>query len=435
MTLKSLIIIMVMGIATNAVAQSVDIRFFNGKTRQTQKRLQQNIKEYKRIKRENQAYLKSRKKEYKQLKDSLRRVKNPDMSKDSLRYLSRLQKRHLIYTDSLYRLEDMASWDSLNRRAREEAVKRVDEQLHSHPYFQQYNTLLQQMKRYKKELRHYRDSLRSLDTLNRHQIRYLTVQKRKELADKYERDLESNTRRIVNQQAPELPGGFQNDQLEKFKTANEHLKKPINKEQLLSRAQSIDHFKGKEEVLKTAMKDVSELKEKYSKVIDSNDLSTATKVNSLKDEPLARRIVFGGTFQLYIDEITAIDINPEISYRINKRMDAGLGGTYRVTINVRDRGRSVSEQQVFGYRGFAEHHLFKSFYVHAEAESLHARTGQADASVAKWYASFLAGLERHFHIRGKMKGQASVLYNFSNRKNPLYNSPWVFRVGFQWQKK
>ena len=70
----------------------------------------------------------------------------------------------------------------------------------------------------------------------------------------------------------------------------------------------INHFKGKEELLNTEMLNMQELKKKYSSVLSSNDLSTATKRNSLEGKRLTNRLVFGGTFQIHIDQSTSVDV-------------------------------------------------------------------------------------------------------------------------------
>lgn len=430
--MKNFLSITLLLVATHwSVAQSFDVKLFNGKTRQTRERLQQNIKEYKRVKKENLRYLRERKKRYKAMKDSLNafQANSPELSNDSLKYMRQLQRRYFIYTDSLYTLDDIGSWDSLQAATKKEALTITQEQLEGNEYFGRYRQLQSQIGSYRKEIRNYRDSLRAIDSLGREDIKYLMAQKRKELSAEYETGLESVTKEIVNQQAPDLPGGFQNEQLDQFKSANAHLKNRPDKS-LLSKAQSVDYFKGKEEVLKAAMDDVAELKEKYSKVIDSNDLSTATKVNSLKDEPLANRLVFGGTFQLHVDQNTSLDINPEISYRVNKQLDIGLGGTYRLNVETKDLANTIQEKQVVGSRGFVEHLLFRSFYFHGEVEALKGSFQDTTEEFRQWNYSLLAGIERRFTLRGNVEGQVSVLYNFLYADHPLYRSPWSFRFGF-----
>jgi len=416
----------------SSVAQNFDIKLFNGNTKRTKERLQGNIKEYKRIKKENLDYIKERKKRYKAMKDSLNsfEANNSTLSKDSLKLLRKQQMKHFIYTDSLYSMEDIGSWDSLQTASKEKALNVTQEKLEGNEYYDRYKLLETQIGSYKKEIKTYRDSLKSIDGLDKDQRRLMINQKRQELSKKYETDMESVTKDIVNQKVPNLPGGFQNEKLDSFKEANEHLMNPPDKEKLLSKAQSTDYFKGKTEVLKAAMDEVSSLKEKYSKVIDSNDLSTAVKINSLEEKPMVERFIFGGTFQIHIDDNTSLDLNPEIGYRINKQFDIGLGGTYRLNVATEDFFNSIQEKQVIGYRGFVEHLLMKSFWFHGELEALKGTFQNNTEEFKEWNYSLLVGLERRFTLSGNVSGQVSILYNFMYANHPLYRSPWSFRFGF-----
>ena len=206
-------------------AQNVNIRFFNGKTKRTKDELQQRMKEYQRIKKENQQYLKERKKHYKAMKDSLKNaeVNYPDMAEDSLKMMRKLQKQYFIYTDSLYDPEEMASWDSIKVAGKERALTEGEERLSGNAYFQRYKALEGRIGSYRRDIKQYRDSLKSIDSLDKQEVKLMVIKRRQELSKQYEKDLEGVTRDIVNSKAPDLPGGFENKELEKFKAANEHL--------------------------------------------------------------------------------------------------------------------------------------------------------------------------------------------------------------------
>jgi len=393
------------------------------------------MREYKRIRKEYRQYLKQRKRQYKQVKDSVRSLDSLEflIPKDSLKQLIKSQEEYFVYSDSLYSLKEMASWDRAKKEAKNRSISLAKEKLDGSQYLSRYQNLKKQISSYRKTIKAYKDSLKSIDSLDRDKIRFLVAQKKKELSKEYEGKVESITRDIVNEKAPKLPEGFQNDELTQFQKANSYLKGGMDKDGMvkLSRAQSKDHFKDKQEVLEKAKQEVAKLKKKYSEVSDLHDLSTAKKITSLKEKPLKDRLVFGGTFQLHVDGNTKVDLNPEVSYRLNKKFDAGIGGTYRLTVATRNLPQAIEDPKVMGYRGFLEHKLIKNFYVHGEYEGLKSSIQQnSDRPGKDWYYSFLAGIERRFNLKGKFQGQAQVLYNFNSRNNPLYSSPWVFRVGF-----
>lgn len=224
-----------------------------------------------------------------------------------------------------------------------------------------------------------------------------------------------------------------NPELEKVLQYKDLADEALNVNQ--SKVKGVNYFEGKEDVLLKAMDHSAELKEKYSKVVNSNDLSTATKRSSMEGDSFWERLVFGGTFQIHIDQQTSIDLNPELSYRINKKWDVGIGGNYRLNGEIDDLLGQAQDRQIYGYRVFTEYLLFKDFYAHVEFESLAAKsTAPTDNGQVQWNNSLLAGIERRFNLGKNVQAQISLLYNFMHKDNPLYNSPWNVRFGFSFKK-
>jgi hypothetical protein len=69
------------------------------------------------------------------------------------------------------------------------------------------------------------------------------------------------------------------------------------------------------------------LKQKYSYVPNSNDLSSAVKRSSLKGESLWKRLVIGGNFNVSKTNPVTIDLAPAVGYKLNKLFEAGLTAT------------------------------------------------------------------------------------------------------------
>lgn len=415
--------------------QSYDIRLFDGRITKTKGQVQERLREYKRIRKEYTQYVKERKKQYRHLRDSTGSLDSLqwEVSKDSLMRLAKSKEDYFVYADSLYSLREIATWGKGKQEAKQRGVELIKEKLDGEQYLSRYRELKDRINSHKKTLKVYRDSLRAIDSLDREEVRYMVAQKKKELSGEYGGKLEAITRDMVNEKAPNLPEGFQSRELARFQEANAYLKNGMGDGGLakLSRAQSTDHFRDKQEVLEKAQGEVEKLKKKYSEVNDLHDLSTAKKVGSLQDKPFKERLVFGGTFQLHVDRNTKVDLNPELSYRLNRNLEAGVGGTYRLTVASKELPQSMADPNVMGVRGFVEHKLIGNFYVHGEYEGLKSSIRMnSDRPLRDWHYSFLAGLERRFNLKGKFQGQAQVLYNFNSQHNPLYNSPWVFRVGF-----
>jgi len=411
------------------------MKIYDGRILKTQDQVKARTHEYQKIQKEYRGYLKDRKKLYSALKDSLHSLDSMGLTLpvDSLKKLSGIQEEYFVYADSLYSLKDLSNLESVKRIALDESVSVIREKLSGNQYLAQFDRLKEEIGGYRQVLRQYRDSLGSIDSLSKEELDFMVQQRKQELAKEYGGKLESIAGTLVNEKLPVLPDGFQSEELAQFQKAQGHLAEGLNtdKKVNLSKAQSLDHFKDKQEILENARSEAAKLKKTYSEVNDLHDLSTAKKSSSLSGARFSERLVFGGTFQLHLDEDTKIDLNPELSYRISKKFEAGIGGTYRLTVATKDLPQVMDDPMVMGFRGFVEHRLFKDFFVHGEYEGLKGSIPQVgDLSGKDWYFSFLAGIERRFNLKEKAQAQAQVLYNFNSQGNPSYGSPWVFRVGF-----
>ena len=196
--------------------------------------------------------------------------------------------------------------------------------------------------------------------------------------------------------------------------------------------------------LTAAQSKLTKLKKKYSSVPNSNDLSTATKRNSLKGKPFKERMVIGGNVQLVSSDPLIIDISPVVGYKIDKQFRIAIGATYRARLteypqNSTIAPRGAKDELTYGYRAFGEYSFWKGFYVHAEYERMSREfeiktTSQTptDQYERKWVEAALLGIGKSYSINNKVKGSISLLYNFIyNTKEQVYPNPWVFRVGFE----
>lgn len=415
-----------------SVAQTFDVKLFDKSRGNTLSEVDKNLSEYKKATKENKAFLKGQRKKYKVHQDSIRALKGKRTAKDSVSATERLQKQYFLYTNQWYTEEEIMSWDSTKQTSQTELLEYSKERLEGNYYYDKYIGMNNQISGYHNELKTYKDSLKAAED-DKEKREYLLELKKQELSQQYGKDLETRAQKEATSRANiDFPGN--NPELQQVLQYQDLVKEATQVNQ--SKAKGVNYFEGKEEVLAKAMDQSSELKQKYSKVINSNDLSTATKRSSLEGTTFWDRLVFGGTFQIHIDEQSSIDLNPEISYRINKKWDVGIGGNYRVNAAVEDLLGAIQDRKIYGYRVFTEYQLYKSFYGHVEFESLAARPVDApDGAAVKWNNSLLAGIERRFRLGEAVEAQISLLYNFMHKNNPLYNSPWNVRFGFSFTGK
>ncbi|MBT33471.1 MAG: hypothetical protein CMO01_27730 [Thalassobius sp.] len=147
--------------------------------------------------------------------------------------------------------------------------------------------------------------------------------------------------------------------------------------------------------------------------------------------PLIDRLYFGGNLGFQFGDITYIDVSPLVGYKITDKLSGGVGGTYRYLKN--KIYYPAIESNILGYRFFGRYDITEVVYPYVEYENLSFSYG--DESPRQWYDALFvgAGLFQPIGRRGGIN--LLVLYNLNysatTAMNSIYNSPWVFRVGFQ----
>jgi len=199
----------------------------------------------------------------------------------------------------------------------------------------------------------------------------------------------------------------------------------INKEQALEMA--------KEEAMQLAQKSrhfdqLNKLKGKYSKVVNSNDLSTAVKRNSLKGEPLGNRMVLGGNFNILETKPLTVDLSASIGYKLSKKWITGIHLNHRLG--------SPDSVSISGGRWFVNFDLAKGFFAASEFEMMHKKIKNEEVSSKKWQPGFFLGIGRKMKLFNKVQAQVALMYNFiHDNQAGIYDKPLVIRFGFNWVKE
>lgn len=190
---------------------------------------------------------------------------------------------------------------------------------------------------------------------------------------------------------------------------------------------------GNPEAVAAAQEKITKMKKKYSSVLNSNDLSTATKANSMKGRPLTDRMFIGGSFQFSRTEPFTIFFDPSIGYKINKRLVAGVGTRFQFSFGEYDTlannyNRKKSE---LSYKVFTNYDIFRNFYLTTEFENNKILINQTDDGANyKWTPSLFAGIGKSFSISYGFNGYISVVYDFlHNPAQSVYSSPFAVRFG------
>ncbi len=316
----------------------------------------------------------------------------------------------------------------------------------------------QEVKELKKELAPYINSpylkgytLKDLDSLSADSLKSIAKNTFKSLDKVLEHELGKRAEMIALKKDMAMMKEFKNLPENYKKQFDQYSNKEYLQKEGVSRAvkEASKYLAEHQDKLTAAQSKLTKLKKKYSSVPNSNDLSTATKRNSLKGKPFKERMVIGGNLQLVSTQPLIIDLSPVLGYKINKKFSIAVGATYRARLTEYPKNSTIrpingKDELTYGYRFFTEYTFWKGFYAHAEYERMSkefkatsvttgtATNTPADVFERKWVEAALLGVGKSYSINGKIKGSINLLYNFIyNNKKQVYPSPWVFRFGFE----
>jgi hypothetical protein len=222
---------------------------------------------------------------------------------------------------------------------------------------------------------------------------------------------------------------------EAMKTA-EMMKDPEKlKEEAAKKA--IDHFAGKEEVLKQAMDQMAKIKKKVPSLESLDKLPKNYKwpKNGLKGKPFRERVRFGLNFSLQSKRDTIIiDLFPNASYNLTGRIELGLGLIYRLRESTKSWQFDQSNP-VWGFNLFGTFKTFKSVRMRLEtdAASYPKVGGSGEPIQRQWRWTWLTGVQTEFKISQHFVGNVQMLYNFDKSITAGFPEQLVLRFGVQYK--
>lgn len=229
------------------------------------------------------------------------------------------------------------------------------------------------------------------------------------------------------------------EQMKAFKSTPEQYKAQVaeytDKEHLQDEAKEELKEKAAELIQKNAepiQKKMGLLKNKYSSLLNSNDLSTGVKARSLKGRPLRERWVIGGNFNIPGTSPLMLDLSPQFGYRVDKTFQVGVGGVYRATFTDSVKVSKAPPASVYGYSIFSSHSVVWNFFAYAEWERanalLHDKSG--DVESRQWVDNVLVGVGRQFAIHRKLKASVLFLWNPLHENGmSTYHDAFVIKTG------
>ena len=200
---------------------------------------------------------------------------------------------------------------------------------------------------------------------------------------------------------------------------------------------AVNHFAGKEQVLKEAMETVGKYKKKYTSVSSISELPKK-RPNEMRGKPFIERIIPGLALQIHKKgDDFMVDFNTYAAYRFTRKINAGVGWNQRVIYNVDYNGFN-SNLRIFGPRIFGEYNLWKGFSPRAELELMNTnlppvtRGSTPDPMRREWVWGAFVGLKKEYRIIRSIKGTAMIMTRLFNPEN---KSPYAdvlnVRFGFE----
>jgi hypothetical protein len=218
----------------------------------------------------------------------------------------------------------------------------------------------------------------------------------------------------------------------------EAMQQELKKQAMEQMKPAVNHFEGKEDVLKAAMDKMSKLKLKHTNLNSLKDI-TKRVVNEMNGKPFIERMVPGITLQIQHARGVVIDYNPYLGYRISGKLTAGAGWNERFKVS-KHFYFSLNDR-IFGPRVFADLKIGKGFSVRTDIEKMNTRVssvspGPNDLGHREWIWSAFVGIKKEYRFAGSVKGNAQFLYNlYDDHNNSPYGDRLVVRMGFEFPLK
>jgi hypothetical protein len=203
----------------------------------------------------------------------------------------------------------------------------------------------------------------------------------------------------------------------------------------------VDYLAGREDKINSEIASMEKLQRKYHSVTDVRYLPKH-RTNPEKGKAFIERVIIGTGFQVDRRDTkwTGLDISPYAGYKFSDRFRACLGGTYRVTIDVKTLELS-QKNKVFGYRTFANYRIFNGWFGHLEVETLktkipantiqHIKLGNPEEAV--WVPMAYLGIFKSYSLGRHFQGQTQILYDFLAVTRNFDFNKVSFRFGFEYK--
>jgi hypothetical protein len=154
---------------------------------------------------------------------------------------------------------------------------------------------------------------------------------------------------------------------------------------------------------------------------------TGVDNRTLEEKSFKERLTLGGGAALQLGSATLIGASPQVGYRINNNLIAGIGATYYFQRFKQTFGNS--DQYIIGGSAFARRRLLPKIFAHLELESVNQPAPFFIEPVQRdWTSLYWVGAGYYTGLTDRLGGGFTVLYDLSENPANPYDNP-TFRGG------
>ena len=143
----------------------------------------------------------------------------------------------------------------------------------------------------------------------------------------------------------------------------------------------------------------------------------------MSERTFKERLTLGGTAAFQLGSVTLLGGAPQVGYRINDNLLAGVGATYYFN-RFKDIGYT---QHLYGGNVFARHRLFTRIFAHIESEHVSLDLNSPISSVygRTWVSMLWVGGGYFQGLNDRLGAGVTILYDVT--ENPLnpYDNPTI----------
>lgn len=161
--------------------------------------------------------------------------------------------------------------------------------------------------------------------------------------------------------------------------------------------------------------------------------SSGKPSNSLGEEPLAERFIWGLNLQPKLSEPFTMGMAPYLGYRLNKKITTGASFVASGELTEKHSPKEKALTLSAGYRLYADYKLIRGFFAHAEFENLYARAvSQPDSTMVwQWQRKGYAGIGRSIALNSKINLNMYFLADLTHQGLSKFNKEaFQVRIGF-----